>query len=977
MKKILLSAVYFFACIVSVRSQTLIGVTFSGGVDSGGTINKFIPTVPNLAVTNSLLGVGTNFSIAHVIRASDGKLYGMTNYGPTDYNGAIFSFDISTSTYTDLKHFDGTNGARPTGNLVQASDGKLYGMTSFGGSNDDGVIFSFDRTTSTFTKLIDFDGTNGANPSGSLVQASDGKLYGMTSSGGSNDLGVIFSFDPATSTYTKLEDFTGTNGANPSGDLMQASDGKLYGMTYAGGVSDLGVIFSFDPATSTYTKLKDFDGASGANPSSDLMQASGGKLYGMTSKGGFLFGSVSDYGVIFSFDPTTSTYAKLHDFDFSNGANPSGDLMQASDGKLYGVTPNGGSYRGGPTSMGIIFSFDPGTSTFTKLKDFDGAYGANPYGKLIQTADGKLYGLALPWGGEELGYKIIFSFDPATSEYTMLKAFPANENGSNISASLMRAADGKLYGMTTNGGSGRAGIIFSYDPSHTIYTKLRDLDNLHGSHPYGSLIQASDGKLYGMTALGGVDFYYFPIGEIYSNYGLVFSFDPATSTYTRVMDFNSFARYSGGKPYGSLIQATDGKLYGMTSNFGSGYRGAGTGGIFSIDPSLIAVDTATNADAHPDYSSFTSLKFFANYDPTGVYIVDDLNGAFPYGSLLQASNGKLYGMTSSGGDHELGVIFSYDLLTATYTKLYDFDSTNGSYPYASLIQARNGKLYGMTYGGGSHDAGIIFSYDITSASFEKLNDFDFTNGSHPYGNLMQASDGKIYGMTSSGGSNDLGVIFSFDLTTSTFTKLVDYDGSNGANPYFGSAFIELAEEAPLPVTLINFTGRNVGNANNLSWKVADEVNLDHYELQRSFDGQSFTDISQIKAAGNMNYSYSDDISGTTNTVYFYRLKMVDIDGSFKFSNVIKITVNRDLFVVVNPNPFKDALIVTVRSQIRDEATFVLTGMNGQQLFRKNAQLSAGTNVIEIKENQKLPGGAYLLTITTSDRTQTIKVIKSD
>ena len=88
-------------------------------------------------------------------------------------------------------------------------------MTLNGGSSGDGVIFSFDPSSSTYTKLKDFDGTNGANPYGSLIQASDGKLYGMTL-GGSSNHGVIFSFDPSSSTYTKLKDFDGTNGGYPT-----------------------------------------------------------------------------------------------------------------------------------------------------------------------------------------------------------------------------------------------------------------------------------------------------------------------------------------------------------------------------------------------------------------------------------------------------------------------------------------------------------------------------------------------------------------------------------------------------------------------------------------------------------------------------------------------------------------------------------------------------------------------------------------
>ncbi len=75
------------------------------------------------------------------------------------------------------------------------------------------------------------------------MQASNGKLYGMTQVGGSSGAGVIFSFDPSSSTYKKLKDFDNTNGGYPTGNLMQASDGKLYGMTHRGGSSDVGVIF--------------------------------------------------------------------------------------------------------------------------------------------------------------------------------------------------------------------------------------------------------------------------------------------------------------------------------------------------------------------------------------------------------------------------------------------------------------------------------------------------------------------------------------------------------------------------------------------------------------------------------------------------------------------------------------------------------------------------------------------------------------
>jgi len=385
-------------------------------------------------------------------------------------------------------------------------------------------------------------------------------------------------------------------------------------------------------------------------------------------------------------------------------------------------------------------------------------------------------------------------------------------------------------------------------------------------------------------------------------------------------------------------------------------HGVGGGMIFSYDPSS---------------SAYTRLFDFSDD------LSHEVNGSFPFGSFIQASDQKLYGLTSLGGNDNDGVVFSFDPVSQTYTRLFDFNGVNGSNPYGSLIQARDGKFYGMTWGGGNSGAGVIFSYDPASSSYTKLYDFDFTNGSHPYGDLMQASDGKLYGMTNSGGSNDLGVIFSFDLVSSKFTKLLDYDGSNGANPYFGSAFIELAELAPLPIMLLNFTGENKEDVNELSWTIANEQNLDYIELQRSGNGQNFTGISQIRGTNISTYTYDDNIKADTSTLYYYRLKIVDADGNFKYSDVIKIKLRlKEDFIFVSPNPFKDRLVINIHSQKQDNAIFVLTDLSGRQVLKKNESLSRGSNIVQIHENGNLPEGTYILTIITSNKSKSLKLVKS-
>ncbi len=751
MKKTMLTLSFVVTAYI-LNAQVLYGTTSQGGKNGGGTICKLVTATDTLTAQFNFDAPDGAYPVyLKLLQASDGKLYGMTSRGGSYGAGTIFSYDPADSVYTQLKSFDRTNGGGPQGSLVQASDGKLYGMTRYGGSSNYGVIFSFDPVTSIYTKLVEFDRTNGANPYGSLVQASDGKLYGMTYSGGSNFYyGVIFSYDPVTSAYTKLIDFDRTNGANPYGSLLQASDGKLYGMTYSGGSSIYyGVIFSYDPGSSTFTKLKDLNGTNGANPYGDLVQASDGKLYGMTSAGG------TGYGVIFSYNPATLTYIRMKDFDYTNGASPYGGLLQASDGKLYGTTSSGG----GDSFGGVIFSYDPVASTYAKLQDFDDANGRRPQGSLVLASDGKLYGVTS--GGDDFDYDVIFSYYPVVPTYTKLKDFGTNNTGNSMLGALIKDPSNKLYGMTYAGGSYEAGTFFCYDATISVFTKLKDFDGTNGAFPQGSLMQASDGKLYGMTSEGGS---YDSSG---SN-GVIFSYDPATSTYTKLMDFDGT---HGKNPYGGLTQASDGKLYGMTSEGGNNDNGV----IFSFDPVT---------------SVYTTLIYF-----------DGTNGSWPKGSLVQASDGKLYGMTYYGGNNDYGVVFSYDPATGELTKLIDFEYyINGYNPSGSLIQAADGKLYGMTSYGGSSFEGVIFTYDPAASAYTKLVDFDGTNGAVPFGSLVKASDGKLYGMTMQGGSSSYGVAFSYDPATSTYTKLNDFNGDNGSYPWYTS-FTEITGNNGIQISI--------------------------------------------------------------------------------------------------------------------------------------------------------------------------------
>lgn len=180
----------------------------------------------------------------------------------------------------------------------------------------------------------------------------------------------------------------------------------------------------------------------------------------------------------------------------------------------------------------------------------------------------------------------------------------------------------------------------------------------------------------------------------------------------------------------------------------------------------------------------------------------------------------------------------------------------------------------------------------------------------------------------------------------------------------------------LPVTLSSFSGKNSGKNNLLNWNVATEDGLDHYELQRSFDGREFTAIGNVQATGNSNYNYTDDISSINKPVYFYRLRMIDKDGGFSYSAVVKINVSvKGTFAEVNPNPFAEVLNINIESDVKDVAVMIVSDLSGRTLLKKAVLLSAGNNALQVKEAAGLSKGTYVLTISTSKQKQSIKVVK--
>jgi uncharacterized repeat protein (TIGR03803 family) len=352
-----------------------------------------------------------------------------------------------------------------------------------GGSLGGGTLLTSDSLGNQWERAAYFYSTIGKWPNGDIVMAGNGKIYGVCQMGGWGDSCTLYSYDTLTQQITKHHDFAQVyiDGDVPVSGLVVASDCKLYGTALYGGTDSAGVIFSFNTLTNTYTDVYDFQRTTGAMPCSELLELPGGIMYGVTERGG-----VNDGGVIFSFNPSTSAFAVLHYFDQATGSNPSRNtLIAAPDGYLYGAAQYGGTWGGG-----VIYRLDKSDSTYTVLHHMQYPDGMTPFGRLCYY-NGKLYGLTLQGGAGAHG--TLFSYDLTTDTLIV----HVNFNGTNGAApgrGLKLSSYGTMFGTTREGGVNDDGVIFRFDPVTDMYTKVFDFDSTTtGKFPDADVMELGTG----------------------------------------------------------------------------------------------------------------------------------------------------------------------------------------------------------------------------------------------------------------------------------------------------------------------------------------------------------------------------------------------------------------------------------------------------------------------------------------------------
>ena len=359
------------------------------------------------------------FFISTGITHAQKELWGTVQTTGNNGDGYLFRTNSTGDNLIILHHFlSATSGRLPTG-IIQASNGKLYGLTPQGGLSNNGTLFEYNVEIDSLRTLISFDTLsfppytmlqpdNMGDANVGLTEAVPGILYGQVVNGSASSIpSVVFSYEIATNTISIVAEVPKPDGGNYIRHAMyKASDGYIYATTHnhslCAGISyRYNSIIRINPVTHALSTLyknpcSATDGLWCATP---FIEQSATEWYGIAEEGG-----TAGEGVIFTFNPATNAYIKKYDFEGGvQGGSPNVPLIKAANGKIYGTALKGAADPPNfPGGSGIIFEYDPTNSTYQKKLDFRYGNGSSALVGMngilkLKAANEKLYGISR-WG---------------------------------------------------------------------------------------------------------------------------------------------------------------------------------------------------------------------------------------------------------------------------------------------------------------------------------------------------------------------------------------------------------------------------------------------------------------------------------------------------------------------------------------------------------------------------------------------------
>ena len=686
-------------------------------------------------------------------------------------------------------------------NGVVPGPGGFYGVSSVGGTYGRGAFFKIPNS-GPIEILASFgkpdSSARGIRPVGTLAYDGTGFFYGVTHEGGLHRDGTIFRADTSGHIET-LIDFTDSSesiqsapGDQPHDGLTRGSDGNFYGVTSGGGIDDHGVVFRVSQ-NGRYQVLVAFTGLKGASPGAhpncrlvELPAVNGGGFIGTTAYGGR-----SDRGTVFRISPT-GTYTLLGEFTNSTGAlpggNPVGNLVLGLDGTVYGFT----------------YSYDTSTPRLWKVAP-NGV--ATPFVTLTQDTDGKslnLYrpGFTLSSSGDIIGLANVIeasNFEPGLFRVTPAgQIFPLESIGSLVTSGAQN------YNFDSNrlesdGAGGLTGIygnfLFQRPGSGsvtTLATSDPDLGTGEGRSPFGNLVIAPDGTLFGLCGRGGAN----DFGTIFQRssggaFSPVFSLNnrddyspyheasPTSLPFTTCLALSGNDvlfpdKYGGSEGAGSILRITAGGsvttaasfTFSEPNDFTFPNAGLAAGlGAFYGRASRYNSTTSTTDEIIYRLTAANSLEFVAQ-----VPKFSSNQGDFEsVGALTFDGTGAFLGTQIFGGAKDEGLIYKVTP-AGQVTKLTEFraKTLDAQGPLPPLLLEPSGSFLVAMYENFDGESGALIRLSATGVPQQRLlrfgNDVGIdVPGETPEAPLARDATGRVFGVTASGGAQEAGVIYRLNV----------------------------------------------------------------------------------------------------------------------------------------------------------------------------------------------------------------------
>ncbi|WP_027879249.1 choice-of-anchor tandem repeat GloVer-containing protein [Mesoflavibacter zeaxanthinifaciens] len=590
---------------------------------TGTSIIEFDINTQTITPLVSLSSIGVS-EVKDLIFTTNNKIYGVSR--PDTGTNVMFSYDLTSNSLTNEFTFNSNDG-HWCHSIMEHSNGNIYGATTYGGTNDEGVIFEFNTTNNTYSKLYDLTTTNKAD---NLVEGNSNQLYGYTNpitGGGAR----IYQFDLNTNSFNNIYSFPAN--IQPKGNAawfrdfnpLFFSNDKLLGVSLLLNSNEQ-VFFEYDVVTNTASNI--LNGLDDGIITTSIIKTIDNRIvYGNRIHQG--------NGNLIEYDINSQTTSELLGTNFGTDGKTPNKMIKSSTGIIYGVTADNFT----TTYDDKLFSFDPNTNQYNVLLDFATEptfiYGNNPI-NLIETTDGLIY-IYTSFGALASQQGSLIEYDPSTGNHQLAHEFSDLYDGNTIGEYVeLFEKDNIIYGIKRWGGNSvlYKGTIFSYNTVTHTYSVLYESDDLAST---GASLLTSQGIIYGVTSTGGTN-----------GNGYVFSYDIQTNQFLVIENITNAS-------ISDFVEVTSGDVYGVLQNShgvdGSVFKIDGITGLFSV------------------YYQFDNAVNGTGQNPTAIYAAND--NLYVESQTVFQSDGKAFSY----------YLTEFNINTNNVSLLYDgntFNNPNGT-----------------------------------------------------------------------------------------------------------------------------------------------------------------------------------------------------------------------------------------------------------------------------------------------------------